>query len=229
LPQALEGPRGTGTRYDFAAQQLFGCPGAGLQRTQGAPVRTGRGRSDALTGIAHAQPVQAEPQRIQEARLARPRRKVCRRGWHLVYVQIAQEISLAHPAPAAARVHDLDPRPHHAPHHHEVGQARRQPDHDQGRQRIGFAQEHVLHRQQHLAGFQTQSSSQILERIDGRPVDRGVTSLTQPTVVGANAETFQQRFQGCGAAVHGRGLHHLVGEELPPLPRALRLTLGVVL
>jgi len=71
----------------------------------------------------------------------------------------------------------------------------------------------MLDRHHHLGGVQAQGPGQVLQGVDGRPVDRGVTGLAQSAVVGANPEALQQGFQGRRAAVHARCLHHLVREK----------------
>src|SRR5262245_47798523 len=70
-------------------------------------------------------------------------------------------------------------------------------------------------RHEHLFGVEAEPNRDLLDVIDGRPVDVGLTRLTQAAVSDVEPEPVEQALQRRGAAIHLRGLDDLRRKEAP--------------
>jgi len=75
----------------------------------------------------------------------------------------------------------------------------------------------VIDGDHHLLRVEPQHLRHVLERVDRRAVDGGLTGLAQPAVADADAEPLEQALERGRPAVERGGLDHL-GREEPSLP-----------
>src|SRR5512140_2801418 len=73
----------------------------------------------------------------------------------------------------------------------------------------------MIGRNHALLGTHTQLIGDEFDGINRRAVDIGLACLAQPAVTDWDVKPFEQALQCGGAAIHGRGLHHLGREPAP--------------
>src|SRR2546421_6407582 len=74
----------------------------------------------------------------------------------------------------------------------------------------------MVDRHHDLIGVEAEQAGGVFQGVDGGAVDVGLACFPQAAVADVGAESAEQAGQGGRPAVHGRGLHHLGGEEAAP-------------
>ena len=186
-----------------------------------------RAASDRHVGSASARSRRSSGRRCPSARRSspqdaevdprrRPASPLGRRHVERVLVHDARELLAADPAPAAPRIHDLEPATDASPGDDEVVRAARKTHDDDRRQHVRSPVRDVIDRHEALRGRESELARHFLERVDRRPVDVGLARLAQPSVARRGCRDPRAGTSASRAAVHRRGLHDLGREPAAP-------------
>ena len=133
------------------------------------------------------------------------------RDGHQVHLPL--DLGLPLPGAAARGVHGVDPAPDLAPEGDEVWRLPGRADHADRRPSPLEPFEHHVDGDQVLDDVDPQTDGEVLERLDGRPVDAGLAALTEPLVAGVEAVAVKERRQRTHTAIHQRYLVVFRSEE----------------
>jgi len=99
------------------------------------------------------------------------------------------------------------------PGNHEMRHAVGQMHHDDGGQRLGFGQEHMVGRHHDLFRVQAELHGSFFDSVDRGAVHIGLACLAQPPVAYVDSEAFEKTLERGGTAVHRRGLDNFGNQE----------------
>jgi hypothetical protein len=196
------------------ANERRGHPRGGIETRQRLPPVVRRGTIDRLAREARAR--ERGDARVQHVRRFGTRRPLPpRRGVDVLPVPVdaREKLAARDPDSPDGRIHDLKPCAGAAPDHDEMRESVGERDHDHRRQQLRVELE-MIDRHHDLFGVEAELARDVLDRIDRRAVERGLTRLAQAAVAGRQSESVEQRLERRGTAVDGRRLDRLRNQEV---------------